>query len=196
MIAATVCGRVGCSVAPTNRKLFPQHDKTGCRAGYIRPFTLSGEPIRMDYTLLKYIHVLGAIILVGSVFTIDMMTLRLILARRGPNLKVYYVESKFIERGIIVPSSVITLLSGIIMAVRWFGWPFWLSWGLFVIAFTGFTGSVTIPRTKSRLVDLINGPAGQDAAIRRFTARFALFITVDLVLLFSAVGTMVYKPVF
>lgn len=151
----------------------------------------------MDYTLLKYIHIVGAIILVGSVFTIDAMTLRLILSKRGPGLKVFYFESQFIERAIIVPSSLITLLSGIIMAVRWFGWPFWLSWCLFVVAFTGFTGSVTIPKAKRQLVDLINAPTpGHEAAIRRLTTRFILFIAVDIALLFSAAGTMVYKPLF
>lgn len=146
--------------------------------------------------LLKYLHIIGAIVLVGSVFTIDLMTLRLVLAKRNPQLKVFYIESKFIERAIIGPSSLLTLISGVIMAFLWFGWPFWLVWGLVVIGFTGFTGTVTIPKMKKKLVDLIEQNPANAPETKRLSTRFILSITIDVLLLISAVGTMVYKPNF
>lgn len=148
------------------------------------------------YLFLKYLHIIGAIILVGSVVTIDLMTLRLILSRKNPGLKVFYLESKFIERGIIAPSSILTLLSGIIMASLWFGWPFWMDWGIIVIAFTGFTGSVTIPKIKKRLTHLISDGSPNEKLIKRLVFKFVIQIGLDLILLFSVVGTMIYKPVF
>ncbi len=148
------------------------------------------------FLLLKYLHIIGAIILFGSVVTIDLMTLKLILSRKNPGLKVFYTESKFIERGIIVPSSILTLLTGIIMAILWFGWPFWLYWGIIVIVFTGFTGSVTIPKIKKQVTDLISEASPDERRIRDLTFKFIIFIGIDLILLFSAVGTMIYKPNF
>lgn len=148
------------------------------------------------FLFLKYLHIIGAIILVGSVVTIDLMTLKFILSRKNPGLKIFYSESKFIERGIIVPSSILTLLSGIIMASLWFGWPFWMDWGIIVIAFTGFTGSVTIPKIKRQLTDLISNGSSNEKLIRRLEFKFIIQIGLDLILLFSVVGTMIYKPVF
>ncbi len=80
------------------------------------------------------------------------------------------------------------------MALLWFGWPFWLVWGIVVVAFTGFTGSVTIPRLKKRLVDIISKASGEGEMIKKLTFKFILFISIDLLLLLSAVWTMIYKP--
>lgn len=146
------------------------------------------------FFFLKYLHIIGAIILLGSVFTIDIMTLKLILSKKSPGLQLFYSESKFVERLIIGPSSVLTAISGIIMALLWFGWPFWLVWGIVVVAFTGFTGSVTIPRLKKRLVDIISKASGEGEMIKKLTFKFILFISIDLLLLLSAVWTMIYKP--
>lgn len=81
------------------------------------------------------------------------------------------------------------------MAILWFGWPFWLTWGLLVVAFTSLTGSITIPRYKKQLTDLISSDSTETPYIKQLTFKFTLLISIDLILLFSAVGTMIYKPI-
>lgn len=148
------------------------------------------------FFFLKLLHIIGSIVLLGSVLTIDLMMLRLLFSKNNSGLQVFYSESKFIEKALIGPGSLITTISGIIMAVLWFGWPFWLVWGLLVMIFTGITGTITISRMKKRLTDLINSGSPHQEKIKRLTFRFTLIIVIDLFLLFSAVVTMIYKPVF
>lgn len=146
------------------------------------------------FLFLKFLHIIGAVLLLGSVVTVDLVTLKLILSKKNPALQIFYTESKFIEAWLIGPGSALTTISGIIMAFLWYGWPFWLSWGIFVVAFTGVTGSVSIPRIKKQLSDLIGSGSTDRQLIRKLSVRFILLISIDLLLLFSAVGTMIYKP--
>lgn len=124
------------------------------------------------------------------------MMLKLILSKKSPGLKVFYFESKFIETAIIAPSAVLTTLSGIIMAQLWFGWPAWLTWGLIVVIYTAMTGSIALPRIKKRLTDLIGSNTTPNPEIKRLTIQFILFTGLNIILLISAVGTMIYKPTF
>lgn len=147
------------------------------------------------FFFLKYLHIIGVVVLIGSVLTIDLISLKLILSAKNPGLKIFLTESKFIEKAVIGPSALLTMLSGVIMAFWWFGWPFWLTWGLVVVAFTGLTGSISIPRIKSQLSDLISTNSTDVQLIKKLTFKFILFIGIDLILLFSAVATMIFKPV-
>lgn len=147
------------------------------------------------FLFLKYLHIIGAIVLLGSVVTIDVVTFRLILLKKNPALQIIYSESKFIEKWIISTSSALTTISGIIMAYLWFGWPFWLYWGLIVVAFTGVTGSTIIPRIKKQITKLISENSTDTQAIKKLTFKFILLISINLLLLLSAVGTMIYKPI-
>jgi len=57
----------------------------------------------------------------GGVVTVDLVMLKLILAKKNPSLQIFYTESKFIETWIIGLGSALTAVSGIIMAFLWYG---------------------------------------------------------------------------
>lgn len=130
----------------------------------------------------------------GGVVTVDLVMLKLILAKKNPSLQIFYTESKFIETWIIGLGSALTAVSGIIMAFLWYGWPFWLSWGIFVVVFTGITGSVIIAQIKNQLISLFDNGSTDQKAILKLTIRFIFLISINLLLLLSAVGTMIFKP--
>lgn len=73
------------------------------------------------FLFLKYLHIIGAALLLGSMVTVDLVTLKLILKKKNPAFQFFYNESKFIEAWIIGPSSALTAVSGIIMAFLWYG---------------------------------------------------------------------------
>lgn len=149
----------------------------------------------MGLIIIKFVHILASIIWVGSVLTINMISIRLISTNDKKGLSFFFSQEEFIGKTVIAPSAILTLITGIIMSLLWFGWPFWTIWGLIVVVLTGLAGSTIIPKQSKKLIHLVINEGSNHIKLQSLKNKFLILVIVLLILLLSAVGAMVFKPV-
>src|SRR5690625_5894295 len=69
----------------------------------------------MIYFLFKFIHIAGAIIWIGSVFTLGILTHRVTKKEDHAGAAALAQQSELFGRAVIGPSAMLTLISGIVM---------------------------------------------------------------------------------
>jgi len=148
------------------------------------------------YTLFKFLHVVGVIVWVGGVFTLNVLGGRLARERDPAAVAALSRQATFYGRSVLGPATGITLVAGVVAAGigRISFATLWIVWGLLAILLSGILGGTAIRRAGEQLSELApTAPEGdpQVAALRR---RVLTLDWINLLLLFSAVGAMVFKP--
>lgn len=143
------------------------------------------------YELFKFIHVASVIVWVGGVVTIGILNAR--LARAGaPHVQAALaVQSRVFGQRVMGPAAILTLVAGIVTMFAGeisLAAP-WILWGLFSVAASLLLGATVIRRTTERIAA---GPGDP----RPLQARLGRLNVLNLVILFSAVAAMVFKPSF
>ncbi|HEX6983195.1 MAG TPA: DUF2269 family protein [Balneolaceae bacterium] len=150
----------------------------------------------MAYFLFKFIHIAAAIIWIGSVFTLGMLNIALARKRDRPGLAAIARQSEFFGRAVIGPSAITTLIAGIVLSAFFgFGAPFWIIWGLAVILITGYLGSNVTQKVGIKLAEVAASDDADDSKLQVLQRRLTILTSINLLLLFSAVWVMVFKPV-
>lgn len=145
------------------------------------------------YTLLKFAHVLSAVIWLGGGFTMALLAHQ--FARRPDPTELLGVIRLTAHLGprLFLPLSVLTLLTGLgATVVGGFGWPAWVVLGLVGIALTSVLGAVKLGPTSERAVSLAD-TKGITAA-RREMQKLLPLARIDFALHFAIVFLMVVKP--
>lgn len=149
----------------------------------------------MAYFLFKFLHIVAAIIAIGSIFTLSLLNFRLVQDGNRAGLAAFTSQSEFLGKAVVRPSVILTLITGIVLSsFIGFGWPFWVIWGLAVILITGFLGGNVAAKIGARLTEAAAGDS-DDSQLQALQRRLAVINTIILLLLFSAVWAMVFKPV-
>jgi uncharacterized membrane protein len=144
-------------------------------------------------TLLKYLHVVAAIVWLGGGTMLILLGARL---GRNPPPETFIGVIRHIATNatrVFVPATVVVLLTGLGMVHSGgYGWPAWIVLALAGIAFTGGVGGLVLGPLAERAVkaaDAGGAAAGMGAGHRLL--RIAKF---DYVVQFSIVFLMVAKP--
>ncbi len=148
------------------------------------------------YTLFKFIHVAAVIIWIGGVCTITFINARLAREKEQAGLLSLARLSNFYGRAVVGPAAIITLIAGIATAAN-VGMDFgalWLTWGFVGILGHFVIGVGFMRRTTANLNQLAPTVALHDPRIRALQGRLTTLNVINLLLLFSVVGAMVFKP--
>jgi len=143
----------------------------------------------MVYDLFKFIHVAAVIVWVGGVVTIFVLNARVTRAGEPQAQAALAGQSRAFGQTVMGPAAGVTLVAGIItMLVGGISLAtVWILWGLASVAASLLLGATVIRRTTERLAS----GSGDRRPLQRRLARLNL---ANLVILFSAVAAMVFKP--
>jgi uncharacterized membrane protein len=107
------------------------------------------------YTLFKFLHIVGAIVWIGGVISVNIISVRIAREKDGAALAAMSRQSRFYGMAIIGPAAGLTLLAGIVMiAVSGLSIPLWVAWGLAAILVSMGLGATLIRRAGEELSQL------------------------------------------
>lgn len=145
------------------------------------------------YLLLKFTHVVSAIVWLGGGFA--MVLLAMLFAKRPDPTDLLGVIRLIAYLGprLFIPVSVITLLTGLATTyVGGFGWPAWVVLGLVGIAATALIGALKLGPACENALALAEAEGVQ--AARHEMLKLLPFARFDYAIQFAIVFLMVAKP--
>ncbi|HEX7091543.1 MAG TPA: DUF2269 family protein [Longimicrobiales bacterium] len=145
------------------------------------------------YHLLKFVHVAAAIVWVGGVITLTVVTRRMARVHGGPIAQALAREQPFFGQRLMMPAALTTLLSGLAMVGLLGGRPpFWVVWGLAGVFGSSAIGAL-LGRTGQELGRL-SAAGTEEARLRGLRRRLAVLAGINIAVLLSTVWAMVVKP--
>jgi uncharacterized membrane protein len=147
------------------------------------------------YTLFKFLHIVGAIVWIGGVIAVNVLSVRIAREQEGAALAALSRQSRFYGVAVIGPAAGLTLIAGIVMiATSGLGAPLWVIWGFAALVVSMGLGATLIRRYGEELA-AITATAKPDASqVQALQQRLATLNTVNVLVLLSAVAAMVFKP--
>lgn len=148
----------------------------------------------MTYNLFKFLHVASVIVWVGGVTTLTLLNIRLARdSANGAGAVTLARATGAFGRTVVAPAAGLTLLAGIITSVVGglsMG-ALWITWGFTAILVSMVLGMTALRRTTAALeTALVESPERVGALRGRLTS----LNLVNLLVLLSAAGAMVFKP--
>jgi uncharacterized membrane protein len=158
----------------------------------------------MTYTLLKFAHVLGAILMGGGLIAVWLSDLRSRQLHELPRFAEAVRNIAVFYDGVVVPGAILLLVSGTWLNIEFFGgWGFikvpWLAGMVILFAFEFIEGNTITRLYFMRLRKLTNeaqGVGGFTPHLERARAESVATFThfLDLPILFLIVALGVIKP--
>lgn len=148
------------------------------------------------YLLFKFLHIAAAIVWIGGVLMLGAVQERLSRTQDRDTLLALSTHTEFFGRILVGPSALLTLITGVVMVAvsgLSFG-SFWVTWGFVGIFVTIFLGGFYSRRIGERMNVLIDDGGLDDPHVRALQKRLTLLNVVNLLILFSVVWAMVFKP--
>jgi uncharacterized membrane protein len=146
------------------------------------------------YTIFKFLHVASAVIWIGGAFIMIMLGVKAARSKNDAEIVGVVRQVAWAADRIYVPSSVATLVFGLIAAWlgNWFG-TLWAILGLVGVAATIALGVVVLtPRAKK--VEADYAATGVTPALVVLCLEILTIAKFDAVILFSVIADMVLKP--
>lgn len=148
------------------------------------------------YNLLKFLHVAGVTVWVGGV--VSLAVLNTVVARDGDPRAVAAMAraSAFYGQRVVGPAVGVVLLAGIAMVGMYrirFG-TFWVVCGLVGLFGSALMGALGTGRTGSELSRIAAAEPRDESRIGVLQRRLRLVTAANLLVLFSVILAMVYKP--
>ncbi|HZA39878.1 MAG TPA: DUF2269 family protein [Actinomycetota bacterium] len=148
------------------------------------------------YNLFKFVHVAAVIVWIGGMVTLGVINVRVTREGDRAALSSLSRQSAFFGSAIIAPAAVTTLIAGIVMVVDGdLGFDtLWIVWGLIVVVASILTGATLIRRAGEELSELTSSVNPDGTRVAALQSRLRTLNMFNLLLLFSAVWAMVFKP--
>ena len=147
------------------------------------------------YNFWQFIHVLSAVVWVGSAALSVFLSLRLSGMRDDP---IAGPASGLMEKTsvpIFILSSLGTLISGVILAIGWVGFePLWIKIGLVGVVISIIVGIAYFKPHAERLEGAIQASGPNDPGVRSMVQQAQIVSIADLVVLAFVIWAMVVKP--
>ena|SRR5437868_14417606 len=151
----------------------------------------------MTYLVLKFLHVVFAMIWVGGVIALTAFSLLLLRTSDRAFLVSLTRYSAIVGARVTGPAAGLTILAGI--GAAWYGhlgFPFWILWGIAAFLVIMVMGAVLFRRAGMEFGRLLAQPNADERAIVASQRRMAVQQLVMIALLLVTVGVMVFKPTF
>ena len=148
----------------------------------------------MVYNLFKFVHIAAVIVWLGGLVALSVLNAHL-AREHNPSVMAALAKASRVFGGTVVgPAAGVTLLAGIVMVIT-AGLSFatlWIAWGLGGLLLSMFLGATVIRRAGEQLTaQYAHGDQAQVVALQRRVRSLNL---LNLLILFSVVGAMVFKP--
>lgn len=147
------------------------------------------------YDLIKYVHVLAAIVWVGGAFYAQVLALQVRRSNDPEDIPKFGRNAEYIGTRVFIPASIILFIAGaILVAQRWSFTQAWVSaaialWLLSILAGVLYLG----PRSK-KIGELFAAEGPNSMAARTMIDRLFLVSRLELVSFAVIVFLMVVKP--
>jgi uncharacterized membrane protein len=149
------------------------------------------------YNAMKFVHVLAAIVWVGSgLFTLIQAT-RLLRMNDTVKLAAFAKDVEFWGLRLFTPASLIVLIAGVAMVLYHPGLGFsdaWILLGLIGYGLTFLTGAFYLGPTSGKLARMVDTRPPDDPEIGRGIRRIFAISRVDQTVILLVVADMVFKP--
>lgn len=150
----------------------------------------------MLYLILKFVHVLSMAVWLGGL--IMMLLINRLLTRAGETaaLQAFGRQGARLSSLVFIPAMVVTLITGIGMVHAGdlsFG-SAWIIWGMIGLVFSVILGAVLTGGAARKLGARVARGEIDAAGIAAAQRRIMMFALLNLLLLVSIVGAMVFKP--
>jgi uncharacterized membrane protein len=148
------------------------------------------------YGVLKFLHVLSAVIWVGGVTGLSVVTWRLRSERNREVLAAVLMQATAFGQRIAGPASFIVLLTGpmmVGMAHIGFG-TFWVLWGFAGLTAHFWIGATALRKRTSALLQLASTGSTDDATLLVAARRLWSTQLIYLAIMAAVVAAMVLKP--
>ena len=148
------------------------------------------------YSVFKFLHVVAVIVWLGGLFTTTIVTAR--MAREGNESAMASLmrQSGFIGRSVLGPAAAVALIAGVVMVIDGgigFG-TLWIVWGVGALIVSMGLGATVIRRSGEQLGRLLASERRDEEAVMSLQRRLQTLSVVNMLVLLSAVWTMVTKP--
>jgi uncharacterized membrane protein len=148
------------------------------------------------YELVKYVHILCAIIWVGGAAYAQL--LGVLVMRSGDPTDIPKLANNFARIGTMVflPASIILFLAGLFMTVnRWAFTQTWISIAIALWLVSVISGAVYVGPRLPKMASAFDAEGPTSGAGLGLLRKIILVSRAELVMLFAIVGLMVFKPV-
>lgn len=148
----------------------------------------------MLYYLLKFVHVVAAMIWFGGFVLVVALNMRMARMADRAGAAALERQGQFLGARVFGPAAILTLLSVATLGVGGLGFPFWAIWGLVAVVLSILLGAVFLTRTGEELGRVLaqgDDQAPRIAALRRRLVRLSY---LNGLVLLSAVWVMIAKP--
>jgi uncharacterized membrane protein len=151
--------------------------------------------VSTSYLWLKFFHVLAVITWLGGAVTLLAIASLLSSQRDRQKLAAIAEVCDFVGARIVAPAASATLLAGIILVVvGHVRMAFWSWWGVGATILVIAIGATVLRLGFKRLVELLNDPQPQAAAVAAVIRRVRSVGAFVILLLVTTVAIMVLKP--
>lgn len=148
------------------------------------------------YELFKFLHVAGTIVWIGTAVFLSLLNLRFNRIQDRELVVSMNRQIGVVAGRLFAPAAGLTLLCGVLMMILGhLRLEFWIIWGLAVILVTGILGGGLLERVRGQLMTALTASEPAPERIVALRRRINWIDGIDLILLFSAVWVMVFKPV-
>ena len=147
------------------------------------------------YTLFKFLHIIGAIIWIGGVITVTIISARIAREQNGTVLSAMARQSHFYSTAVIGPAAGLTLIAGIVMiATSGLSMQLWVIWGLAALIVSVALGMTLLRRAGEELTEVAAAAKPSNPHLSALQQRLATLNIINVLVLLSAVWAMVFKP--
>jgi uncharacterized membrane protein len=147
------------------------------------------------YDLIKYVHVLAAIVWVGGAFYAQMLAVRVQRSTDPDDLPKFGRNVEAIGTRAFIPASLILFIAGaILVAQRWSFTQAWVSAAIVLWLLSVLVGALYLGPRAKRIAELFEAEGPTSAGARALLDRVFLVSRLELVSFVVVVFLMVVKP--
>ncbi len=147
------------------------------------------------YELVKYVHILCAVVWVGGAFYAQVLAIRVMRSNDPAELPNLGRHIEFIGTRIFLPASILLFVAGLIMtSQRWAFQQTWISIAIVLWLFSALVGSLYLGPRSKRVAEMFEAEGPTSTAGRALLGRLFLVSRVELVAFAVTIALMVAKP--
>jgi uncharacterized membrane protein len=152
--------------------------------------------MQTTYGIFKFLHIAAVIVWIGGLVAVSIINARAARHEDASVMSALAQASGFFGRVVVAPAAALTLFAGIVMVVSGglsFG-TLWIAWGLGGIVLSLLLGATLIRRAGEELGEAAQAPRTDPARTLALQRRLRTLNLLNLLVLFSVVWAMVFKP--
>jgi len=147
------------------------------------------------YELVKYVHVLCAVVWVGGAFYAQLLAVQVARSSDPADLPKFGRHIEFLGTRVFVPASILLFVAGVIMTTqRWAFQETWISIAIVLWLGSALVGSLYLGPGSKRVAQLFEVEGPLSPAGRTLLARLFLVSRLELVSFLVIIALMVAKP--